>query len=107
MKDGDRIVTRGSEFWIEGGYLRGRTLFDAPHGTLEDAVAGIDAMMTLAGGRPAPLLFDARHVNRYDRRARAYMVEHADTVISAAAMLSSSGNSVIVNPSCRPKEKKN
>lgn len=87
MPHGERITTRGSEFWIDGPLVRGTTRFDAPHGTTEDAVAALEAIETLSGGVPTALLFDARHVSRYDREARSHMLEHAGNVIRTAAVV--------------------
>jgi len=87
VQDADRIATRGSEFWSEGTHVCGKTLPDAPHGTIDDAVAALDAIRTLGNGKKVRLLFDARNVSRNDPETRNYAIEHAPEIIYTAAVV--------------------
>jgi hypothetical protein len=51
-----------------------------------DAVAGINALSQLTGGRPAPLLVDSRNAGVMTRTARMEFAERSDN-ISAVAIL--------------------
>jgi hypothetical protein len=54
--------------------------------TLEDALAAIEAMAKLAGGRPSPLLVDVHDSGAIDRAARNEFVRQAD-MVSAVALV--------------------
>ena len=53
---------------------------------LEDAVAAIEAMTQLTGGRRSPLLVDTRTVGPQDRSARTEFVRRGD-LVSAVALI--------------------
>lgn len=54
--------------------------------TLEDALAAIEAMAQLTGGRRGPLLVDTRDVGPMDRRARTEFAGRGD-LVSAVALI--------------------
>jgi hypothetical protein len=54
--------------------------------TFEDALAAIEAMAQLAGGRRSPLMVDVRDAGQIDRPARNEFVRRAD-MVSAVALL--------------------
>lgn len=53
---------------------------------LEDAIATIDAMTEITGGRPAPLLVDATLAGPQDRAARMEFIRRHE-VVSAVALI--------------------
>lgn len=53
---------------------------------LEDAIATIEAMTQLTGGRPAPLLVDVRQAGPQDRAARMEFLRRPE-VVSAVAIV--------------------
>lgn len=60
----------------------------APHvpSGLEDAIASIEAMQELTGGRAAPLLVHTTHAGPQDRAARMEYVRHQG-IVSAVALI--------------------
>jgi hypothetical protein len=56
--------------------------------SFEDAIAAIDAMIKLTGGRRSPLLVDAHNAGPQDRAARSEFVRRGD-LVSAVAILAS------------------
>jgi len=55
--------------------------------SLEDAVAAIDAVAKLMGGRRSPLLVDARETGTQDRPARVEFVRRGDFVSALAVIV--------------------
>jgi hypothetical protein len=53
---------------------------------LEDAVAAIEAMAQLTGGRRSPLLVDTHDIGPMDRSARTELVRRGD-LVSAVALI--------------------
>lgn len=56
---------------------------------IEHAQAAIEAMTSLTGGRPAPLLVDTRHSGGQDRAARQEFVGRSDLVRAVALIVES------------------
>ncbi|MDN4480104.1 DUF7793 family protein [Demequina muriae] len=54
---------------------------------LADAVASIDAMTELTGGKPAPLLVDTTHAGPQDREARMEYIRRQGIVTAVALIV--------------------
>ncbi len=86
MSDESRTITHEKfRMWLPSDGVV-RLVWAPPPSGLEDALATIDAMTDLTGGRPAPLLVDTTHAGPQDRAARMEFIRRHE-VVSAVALV--------------------
>lgn len=87
MADGSGVIThRKFRMWLQPDGIVHLVWAPKTTMTLEDAIAAIEAMAKLTGGRQIPLLVDVRDAGQIDRSARNEFVRRGD-MVSAVALL--------------------
>lgn len=86
MSDDTELVGDKFRMWLRPDGLVELTWTPHVPSGLDDAVAAIDAMSRLTGGRPAPLLVHTTDAGPQDRAARMEFIRRQD-IVSAVALL--------------------